>query len=143
GSRRDGAWLVGAGVAASTYPTYRQPSAAVARVDGAGEYVVAIAAADIGTGARTALTQIAADALEAPLERVRVEIGDTALPRATVAGGSKGTASWGWAVDKACRALRAALDEREGVPPPGGLEASADTTEDIAAQPPLSRHAFG
>ena len=38
-------------------------------------------ASDIGTGARTVLTQIAADALDVPLERVRVEIGDSALPR--------------------------------------------------------------
>jgi myo-inositol 2-dehydrogenase/D-chiro-inositol 1-dehydrogenase len=40
------------------------------------------------------------------VERVRVEIGDSALPRAGLAGGSMGTASWGTAVVKACRALR-------------------------------------
>jgi len=35
-------------------------------LDGAGRYRVSIAAVDIGTGAWTALTQIAADALEVP-----------------------------------------------------------------------------
>ena len=45
-----------------------------------------IGAADIGTGARTVLTQIAADALQAEPDRVRVEIGDSALPMAGLAG---------------------------------------------------------
>src|SRR5205823_12711176 len=33
GSRRDGRWFTGSGVAASTYPTRRRPSTAIARVD--------------------------------------------------------------------------------------------------------------
>ena len=53
-----------------------------------------IAASDIGTGSRTVLTQIAADALGAGVDRVVVELGDSALPRAGVAGGSMGTASY-------------------------------------------------
>ena len=66
-----------AGVAASTYPTRRRPSTAIARVDREGRYSVLIDAVDIGTGAWTVLTQIAADALEVPVERVHLEIGDT------------------------------------------------------------------
>ena len=45
-----------------------------------GRYEVEIGAADIGQGARTVLTQIAADALGVPADRVDVVIGDTALP---------------------------------------------------------------
>ncbi len=88
-ARRDGRWLVGTGVAASTYPARRRPATARACVDRAGCYTVLIDASDIGTGSWTVLTQIAADALEAPLERVRVEIGDSRLPRAPGAGGSR------------------------------------------------------
>ena len=55
-------------------------------------------------------TQIAADALGVPVERVRVEIGDSALPAAPVAGGSMGTASWGSAVVE--RAARCERDSR-------------------------------
>ena len=47
-----------------------------------GRFEVAIAATDIGTGARTVLTQIAADALGVPVDRVRVRIGDSTLPQA-------------------------------------------------------------
>src|SRR5258706_15926112 len=95
-ARRAGSWLIGTGVAASTYPANQFPATALVQVDQAGNYQVHIDASDIGTGAWTALTQIAADALEVPPERVQREIGDSALPEAFVAGGSSGTASvWG------------------------------------------------
>lgn len=132
GARRDGSWLVGLGVASSTYPARRRPSQARVRHEQSG-YVVQIAAADIGTGARTALTAIAAEALGVGTDQVRVEVGDSDLPFAMLAGGSMGTASWGSAVVKACRALIAG----------DGSEASADTTADIEADEPLARHGFG
>src|SRR3954469_17192637 len=109
GARRDGAWLIGTAVAASTYPVYQSPAQARVQARPDGTFVVRIAAADIGTGARTALTQIAADALDVPPERVTVDLGDTAFPPAPLAGGSMGLASWGSAVVKACRQLHARL----------------------------------
>jgi xanthine dehydrogenase YagR molybdenum-binding subunit len=139
GPYRDGRWYVGTGVASSTYPARRRPSSATARAEPDGDFVVAIGAMDIGTGARTALTQVAADALGAPPARVRVEIGDSALPFATGAGGSMGMASWSSAVVKACEALRARLADGDAPP----IEASADTTEDVEADERLERHSFG
>ncbi len=131
GARRRGRWLVGTGVAASTYPTRRQPSQASAAVEDGG-YVVRVAAVDIGTGARTALTRIAADTLGVDAELVRVELGDSDLPEAPVAGGSMGTTSWGSAVAMACEDLLA--DGKHGI---------ADTTDAVKADSQLSRHAFG
>jgi xanthine dehydrogenase YagR molybdenum-binding subunit len=133
GARRDGRWLVGTGVAASTYPAYRSPSQATARIDADGGFTIQIAAADIGTGARTVLTQIAADALGVDPEEVRMEIGDSRFGQAALAGGSMGTASWGSAVVKACKAL---LTQGEG-------EVTADTADEVKALSKLSRHAFG
>jgi xanthine dehydrogenase YagR molybdenum-binding subunit len=142
-ARRDGPWLIGTGVAASTYPVYQLPATARARVDRAGRYQVSIAAADIGTGAWTVLTQIAADALDAPLERVRLEIGDSSLPAAGIAGGSSGTASWGWAIFAAAQKLRARLrDEYGGIVPAEGLEATGAFDTNPTAQR-FSMHAFG
>ena len=106
GARRDGRWLLGNGVAASTYPARTRPSEALARRERERDYVVAVSAADIGTGARTALTQIAAEALGVGPEGVRVELGDSALPAGPVAGDLMGTASWGTAVHMACERLR-------------------------------------
>jgi xanthine dehydrogenase YagR molybdenum-binding subunit len=133
GARRDGRWLVGTGVAASTYPAYRAPSQATARLDADGGFTVQIAAADIGTGARTVLTQIAADALGVDPAQVRMEIGDSDFGQAALAGGSMGTASWGSAVVKACEAL---LEQGEG-------EVTANTAEEVKALSERSRHAFG
>ncbi len=142
-TRREGRWLVGIGVAASTYPLYQFPATALAQVDQAGNYRVRIDATDIGTGAWTALTQIAADALEVPPERVQLEIGDSSLPKAGLAGGSAGTASWGWAVFDAASALRARLhEEYGGTVPAGGLSASGAFDTNPEAQQ-FSMHAFG
>jgi xanthine dehydrogenase YagR molybdenum-binding subunit len=144
GIRREGRWLVGTGMAVSTHSATRGGSSASARVSPDGDWTVRICAADIGTGARTALTQLAADALEAGLDRVRVEIGDTALPPGRPAGGSMGTASWGSAVVKACGELRRRLDdEHGGIVPEEGLEVTVDTAGDVRAEEPLARHAFG
>jgi len=133
GVRREGRCLVGSGVAASTYPAYMGRAGAIARDEGDGRYSVGIGAADIGTGGRTVLTQIAADALSVPPERVELRIGDSALPPAPVAGGSAGTASWGTAVVHACEALL-----RDG-----GPEARSDTGDYLKGRGEYARHAFG
>ncbi|WP_229069989.1 xanthine dehydrogenase family protein molybdopterin-binding subunit [Actinoplanes sp. DH11] len=131
--RREGDWWIGTGVAGATYPAMAQPSTARVRAFDDGGFEVAIGAADLGTGARTILTQIAADALGVPVERITIRIGDSSLPKASVAGGSSGSASWGWAVTGACRALRES----------GEREAVFDTTELIQKQEKEGRHAFG
>jgi xanthine dehydrogenase YagR molybdenum-binding subunit len=131
-TRRDGRWLTGLGVAASTYPARRVPSTATGVAEDDGSFTIRIAAADIGTGARTVLTQVAADELDVPPERIHMEIGDSAFGQAMVAGGSMGTSSWGAAVVKACRALR-----------DGATVVSVDTADDDDAGPPVARHSFG
>jgi xanthine dehydrogenase YagR molybdenum-binding subunit len=132
----EGRLRIGTGVAAAGYPAAAMPSSAEVRTDGHGGYVVRVDATDIGTGARTVLAQVAADALGAPLDRVRMEIGRSDLPPAVLAAGSMGTASWSWAVDKACRALRDDGGRRGGF-------ATASTEEDLAARPEYARHSFG
>ena len=142
-ARRAGRWLVGTGVAASTYPAVQLPASARIAVDRAGRYRVSIAAADIGNGAWTVLTQIAADALRAPVEAVQLEIGDTTLPQAFPAWGSTGTGSWSWAIIDAAENLRIRLrDEFAGAVPAEGLEATGEFTGNPEAQQ-FSMRAFG
>ena len=141
GVRRDGRWLVGTGVAAATYPARTRPASAAARMLRDGRFQVEINATDIGTGARTALGQVAADALGVPPDRVEMRIGDSTLPPAGLAGGSMGTASWSLAVDKAGRELRSRM--AAGLPE-GGVDVRVDTEDDVAAlDRAWSRHAFG
>ncbi len=132
-ARTEGRRRMGMGVAASMYPVYRAPAWAHAKREQDGSVTVRIAAADIGTGARTVLTQIAADALGTPPQHARVELGNSDFPRAGVAGGSMGTASWGSAVHGVCRRL---VEE-------GGEEASYDTREELDALEDYARFAFG
>ncbi|MFF7047636.1 xanthine dehydrogenase family protein molybdopterin-binding subunit [Streptomyces griseorubiginosus] len=141
GSRAEGPLLVGSGVAAAVYPVMAQPSTAAVRASSDGSFLVRINATDIGTGSRTVLAQVAADVLGVPVDRVRTEVGCSDLPAASLAGGSSGTASWGWAVHEACARLAERL--AQGPLPADGLEVRADTAGRADADSPYARHAFG
>jgi xanthine dehydrogenase YagR molybdenum-binding subunit len=109
GSMRDGDWLVGWGCATATYPTHIGTATARVRLLPSGEVRVQTAAHDLGTGAYTVLGQMAAERLGVPHSAVTVELGDSTLPPAPVAGGSNTTASCCSVVIKACDAIRAKL----------------------------------
>ncbi len=98
--------LVGYGMASSTYPANRSSSAAMATVHSDGSAYVTSGACDIGTGAYTAFTQIAAEALGIDVAHVRFDLGDTLMPEAARAGGSQQTASVANAVHLAGIAVR-------------------------------------
>lgn len=140
--RRDGRWLLGTGTAAATYPADTAPSTATATAEPDGGFTVRVTAADIGTGARTALGQLAADALDVESSRVRVLIADSGYGFAIFAGHSFGTASWGWAVTEAAAALRARLTAQPDIPPEG-ITVHADTTAAVRAMADQERHAYG
>ncbi|MFF9896889.1 xanthine dehydrogenase family protein molybdopterin-binding subunit [Streptomyces longispororuber] len=142
GTRRDGRWLVGTGMAASTFFVGAAPTTAAVTAEPDGTFTVRITAADVGTGARTALTQIAADALEVTPDRVRVRIADSDFGQAWLAGGSMGTRSWGWAVLLAARELRERL-ALGGAVPEEGLTARSDTSDVLAALAQKERHSYG
>ncbi len=109
-ANRDGEILVGYGMASATYPTYRFPASASVRLTAGGaddvRALVQSAAHDLGTGAYTVMTQVAADALALAPEQVRFELGDSRMPPSPVAGGSMTSASTGSAVHQACTATR-------------------------------------
>ncbi|MEU6125369.1 xanthine dehydrogenase family protein molybdopterin-binding subunit [Streptomyces sp. NPDC047123] len=143
-STADGPRLIGSGVAAATYPALVAPSRASAHAHPDGTFLVRVNATDIGTGARTVLPQVAADALGVPVERVRTEIGNSDLPPAPLAGGSSGTASWGWAVHEACTRLAGRLAAHtDGQLPAEGVSATADTAGVADADDDYARHSFG
>ncbi|MER8789920.1 xanthine dehydrogenase family protein molybdopterin-binding subunit [Mesorhizobium sp. M0983] len=109
GSMRDGDWLVGMGCATAIYPTAAAPCAARVRLTTDGEVRVQCGSHEIGTGVRTVAAQMAAERLGIEMDKVSVEMGDSALPPAPVSGGSISTASVCSAVLKACDAVRAKL----------------------------------
>jgi xanthine dehydrogenase YagR molybdenum-binding subunit len=105
-SMRDGRWLIGWGMATATYPMNYAPASAMARLLPDGTAEVMSAASDMGPGTWTSMTQVAADTLGLPIERVKFTLGDTRLPRAPVHGGSLTMASVGSAIQAACRKAR-------------------------------------
>ncbi|MER9301852.1 xanthine dehydrogenase family protein molybdopterin-binding subunit [Mesorhizobium sp. M0293] len=109
GSMRDGDWLVGMGCATAIYPTASAPCAARVRLTADGQVRVQCGSHEIGTGVRTVAGQMAAERLGIGMDKVSVEMGDSALPPAPVSGGSISTASVCSAVLKACDAVRGKL----------------------------------
>ncbi|SAK78356.1 aldehyde oxidase and xanthine dehydrogenase [Caballeronia hypogeia] len=92
-SMREGNTLIGWGVATATYPANRSEASAIARILPDGTAMVASGTQDLGTGTYTIMTQVAADALGFPVDYVRFALGDSALPKAPVSGGSQSAAS--------------------------------------------------
>ncbi|WP_428391207.1 xanthine dehydrogenase family protein molybdopterin-binding subunit [Lichenicoccus sp.] len=103
---RDGHVLIGMGMASATYPTQRQPSHARVALFADGGVLVQCGTQDLGTGTYTIMMQMAAQTLGAPADKVRVELGDSILPRSGVSGGSTTAASVMPAVLQAAQAVR-------------------------------------
>jgi xanthine dehydrogenase YagR molybdenum-binding subunit len=93
-------WKHGVGLASQIwYGGGGPPSYAWVRLTSDARATVVTAMQDIGTGTRTAMAQIAAEELGLPLDRVGVELGDTARgPYATLSAGSSTVPSMGPAV---------------------------------------------
>lgn len=71
----------GRGIAAVNYPTGMNlggdPTQALIHATSAGDLVVTISSTDLGQGLKTALAQIAAEALDVPIDNVVIDTGDT------------------------------------------------------------------
>jgi xanthine dehydrogenase YagR molybdenum-binding subunit len=88
------------------YPTQLAPATVRVSVTPQGAVKVQCAAHEIGNGAYTVVAQTASDRLGVGLDRITVELGDSDLPPAPVAGGSNTTASVCNVVAKACEQIR-------------------------------------
>jgi xanthine dehydrogenase YagR molybdenum-binding subunit len=115
--RGRGGWLRrGVGMASQIWGGDGGPPAqAMTKLLPDGSAVVITGTQDIGTGTRTVLAQIAAEELGLPLERIRVELGDTAFGLfSPPSGGSMTLASVGPAVRMAAAEARKELLEVVG-----------------------------
>ncbi|WP_405567818.1 xanthine dehydrogenase family protein molybdopterin-binding subunit [Streptomyces sp. NBC_01167] len=114
GTRREGNWLIGTGMATAAYPVPPLPNAqrARARLYADGTAVVQAATPDFGTGVATVMAQVAADGLGMRVDRCRFEDGDTDLPNINAAVGSAGAGMISAAVHSAATALRQQLIQR-------------------------------
>jgi xanthine dehydrogenase YagR molybdenum-binding subunit len=117
GSRRDGRWLVGMGMAAAIRGAPILKSGARVRLDNRGIVTVETDMTDIGTGTYTILAQTAAEMMGVGLDKVLVRLGDSDFPASAGSGGQRGAASSTAGVYAACMKLREAVAQALGFDP--------------------------
>ncbi|MEV1115910.1 xanthine dehydrogenase family protein molybdopterin-binding subunit [Actinosynnema sp. NPDC049800] len=139
GTTRDGRWLVGTGVASAYHPSYQFPADVTVRLSADGTVLLRCGFQEMGMGAATAQAQVAADALGVPVDAVRVEYGDSALPPSPGANVSIQTASIAGAVLEATAEIKrslSALAERTGGDSPAEIIRNAGVPHVEAAVGP-------
>ncbi|SHJ50628.1 xanthine dehydrogenase YagR molybdenum-binding subunit [Palleronia salina] len=114
GTRREGEWYIGMGVASAARTNILMESRANVTLNPDGTALVQTDMTDIGTGTYAILGQIAAEMLGLDPQKVTVELGDTDLPKSSGSGGSWGAASAGSSVFLGAKAIRRKLAERLG-----------------------------
>jgi xanthine dehydrogenase YagR molybdenum-binding subunit len=140
-SMRDGRLLVGMGVASASYPAFHAPASARVRLLPDGTAEVEVAASDMGPGTYTSMTQVAAETLGLPVERVRLSLGRSDYPPAPSHGGSWTMASVGSAIRAACIAVQEEVAKRPQNGRPIEATTSSQRDPDVAAR--FSMHAYG
>lgn len=116
-SMRDGRLLIGMGTATATYPALQFPASARARLRADGTAEIEAAASDMGPGTYTSMTQVAAETLGIPVDRVSFSLGRSDFPPAPPHGGSQTMAAVGSAIRAACLAVQDQLIERAAANP--------------------------
>lgn len=117
GTKRDGAWLVGMGVASAFRNNLVMKSGARVRLAADGTATVETDMTDIGTGSYTIIAQTAAEMLGLPIEKVVVKLGDSDFPVSAGSGGQWGGNSSTAGVYAACVKLRENVAKNLGLDP--------------------------
>jgi CO/xanthine dehydrogenase Mo-binding subunit/aerobic-type carbon monoxide dehydrogenase small subunit (CoxS/CutS family) len=131
----------GVGVAFMAFRSGLGRSSAVIRLDSKGRYAVHVGVTDVGSGAKTTMGLIAAEALDVPLSKVDVVWGDTdRCPYSVGESGSRTTIMTGHAVVEAARDLRRQIADKGGPKGDDVLIASATPNPTLEGR---ARSAFG
>ncbi|HTU33011.1 MAG TPA: xanthine dehydrogenase family protein molybdopterin-binding subunit [Candidatus Acidoferrum sp.] len=108
-SMRDGHLLVGWGMATETYPGRHMPANALVRLLPNGRALVLCGSQEIGTGTYTIMTQVVADVLDMPPDKIDAQLGDTDFPEGPLSAGSMTVASISPVIQKAAEEVRSKL----------------------------------
>ncbi|MGF0524048.1 aldehyde oxidoreductase molybdenum-binding subunit PaoC [Agrobacterium pusense] len=114
GSRREGNWMIGSGVAAAFRNNLLVPSGARVRLDKEGVVTVETDMTDIGTGSYTIIAQTAAEMMGLPIDKVAVQLGDSRFPVSAGSGGQFGANCSTSGVYAACVKLREDIVKKLG-----------------------------
>ena len=111
GSKKEDGMLVGYGMANGVFGAGRGQASARIILQANGTITLQSAVSDMGPGTTTAMTKIAAENLQWPLEKIKFTLGDSDLPPGPTQGGSTTTSTLGTAVYTVCEALKKSLQE--------------------------------
>ncbi len=114
GSRRDGKWLIGMGMASAIRGAPIMKAGARVRLGKDGRVTVETDMTDIGQGSYTIVAQTAAEMMGVPLDHVTAKLGDSTFPETPGSGGQAGAASTTAGVYAACAKLRDLVAQRMG-----------------------------
>ncbi len=106
GKITEGNKLVGYGMATATYPANRSSAQANIKLMPDGRVQIASGTQDLGTGTYTIMAQTVMQETGVRWEMIDAKLGDSALPKAPVSGGSQSAASVLPAVKDACAQLQ-------------------------------------
>lgn len=129
GSKSDGEWLVGYGVAGAVRGNNVTNSGARARLGTDGILTIETDMTDIGTGSYTIIGQTAAEILGIPLANVRVKLGDSNFPKASGSLGQRGANSSTSGTYAACAKLRDRIAQIAGFKPDGVIFDAGEVIE--------------
>lgn len=115
GTRREGRWLIGMGVAAAIRNNLLVKSGARVRLERDGKITVETDMTDIGTGSYTIIAQTAAEMMGVGLKDVSVHLGDSSFPVSAGSGGQFGANCSTAGVYAACMKLREAVAGKLGM----------------------------
>ncbi|WP_075291135.1 aldehyde oxidoreductase molybdenum-binding subunit PaoC [Pararhizobium arenae] len=115
GTKREGNWMVGMGVAAAFRNNLVMPSGARVKLDAEGTVTVETDMTDIGTGSYTIIAQTAAEMMGVTVDKVAVQLGDSRFPVSAGSGGQFGANSATSGVYAACVKLREAITAKLGI----------------------------
>jgi xanthine dehydrogenase YagR molybdenum-binding subunit len=114
GSRREGRWLIGMGMASAIRGAPIIPAGGRVTLDGKGIVTVESNMTDMGTGSYTIIGQTVAEMMGLSLDRVVVKLADSNFPEAFGGGGQGGAASATAGAYAACVKLREAVAMKLG-----------------------------
>jgi xanthine dehydrogenase YagR molybdenum-binding subunit len=106
GAVTENGWLSGYGMGGGMFGAHRGAATVKAIMMADGSLVLQTAVTDIGPGTGTAMATIAVEMMGIPVEKIRVEIGDSLLPPSPTQGGSSITSTVGSAVHDTCQQLK-------------------------------------
>ncbi len=106
---RIGDWWVGHGMGVGTWGAFRLKATARGKLDLNGNLLLQSATSDMGPGTATAMVAIANNVLAVAKEKIKFELGNSALPDAPAQGGSFTLASVGSAVSDVCEEIKKKL----------------------------------